>query len=212
MIDSCFVEKTNEICDLEGFRREEHTFWISSVDIAFYWFFLFSFYILHKNMKERNKKQHSVSFSISLLIGPKSYVISKNNPIKCSPTFSFSFTQDVQLEIVWDWFHFLFSIILLQIVNRYPVSCSIHSQLNLSLFSCQGSASRSHFSTLSFSTLFWMSATNILQCSPSTPPNLKSPSKSSVCLQFKFVILIVCHSLEEASQATDEETVCRVQL
>ena len=133
MIDSCFVEKTNEICDLEGFRREEHTFWISSVDIAFYWFFLFSFYILHKNMKERNKKQHSVSFSISLLIGPKSYVISKNNPIKCSPTFSFSFTQDVQLEIVWDWFHFLFSIILLQIVNRYPVSCSIHSQLNLPL-------------------------------------------------------------------------------
>lgn len=35
MIDSCFVEKTNEICDLEGFRREKPLFWISSVDIVF---------------------------------------------------------------------------------------------------------------------------------------------------------------------------------
>lgn len=63
MIDSCFVEKTNEICDLEGFRRGEPLFWISSVDIVFDWFFLFSFYILHKNTK---KKKQTIAFTFLL--------------------------------------------------------------------------------------------------------------------------------------------------
>lgn len=62
MIDSCFVEKTNEICDLEGFRREKPLFWISSVDIVFDWFFLFSFYILHKN----TKKEQTIAFTFLL--------------------------------------------------------------------------------------------------------------------------------------------------
>ena len=70
MIDSCFVEKTNEICDLEGFRREKPLFWISSVDIVFDWFFLFSFYILHKNTKkkETNNNIHFPSQSLFWLV------------------------------------------------------------------------------------------------------------------------------------------------